>query len=137
MAEIAHPLNVYLIRGCEEEKLCNTEYRYLATEHERAMKRSCAIMPYAIFSPGPQFKSHPILFSHKGIVEGLFKIDVLEVNQKRALINGQQMDKSSNETSISHSDILTNEKIRLWITAHGEKEVNSFFHSRSIFSIQY
>ena len=124
LAELAHPLSVYLLRGCEEEQFFKTKYENLKNDIDLAMKRSCAKMPYAIFDRGSRRNIHPILFIHGGIVDGLLKSENLNDEELKILIGRQDENESIIESTLIDKDILKNEKIRLLVTAHELKNVN-------------
>ena len=124
LAEIAHPLSVYLLRGCEEEQFFRTKYLDLKTDIDLAMKRCCAKMPYAIFDQGSRGESHPILFTHGGIVGGLLKSENLDYGQLKILIGKQDENELIIGSTLIDRDILENEQIRLLVTAHELKNVN-------------
>ena len=126
LAEILHPENVYLLKGCQEEKILESLGYDVTSGLREELKLCCNKMPYALFNEANFGNRKSILFSHKGLIKGLLSIQNLTVKQRDILVNGETKGETVQLTSSHESEIIKMDRIRLWISSgHNRQHVIS------------
>ena len=116
LAEILHPENVYLLRGCIEEKISTS--KEIENQNVADLIKCCNKMPYGIFGSHTKRSEGNILFTHQGIVDNLASMEELDSKTKKCLINAKHtLDYLKTEYIQDH------EHISLWVSSHEYRNV--------------